>query len=437
MKKTIFALIFPIFFHHCSSTPVPSPQREIRLAFTGDIIMHDAVKLSAFQHNVTGDDRKTSINNMGFDYLFEKISSYLKTSDVVVGNMEFPVSPPFRAENMVFNCIPEIIPSMKQAGFTVMFLANNHILDNGARGIPDTIRYLTGYGMEFMGVHTDEAGARAGLVKNIHGIRVGLIGYVGYANYPIPRVQKGYFINQIYNKERVKQDIAKMRMNCDYLVLIMHSGKEYAIEPLKSDADLIKEYINDGVDLVIRHHPHIVQPAEKVVTRSGREAFIFYSLGNFISNQYFTHRAHNHGGYIVHTKDSIIPVLILKRGETRIHARFEVLPITTMNTIGKKREVQTVSLGDEIQALQDELATADERRMAAIDKELTFLSAKIDVLKKIVYRYGNLKEIVMIERKHGAQEIPGPRGKRSIDSCHERACPIIIMMCREKEKRGF
>ncbi len=398
------ALIF--FIQKCSTLPGSGPGqvkkleieglREIKISFTGDIIMHDAVKLSAEHHNVLGSDRKTSLNNLGFDYLFEKVSPYLRSSNMAVGNMEFPVSPPFKAAGMVFNCIPEIIPSMKSSGFTAMTIANNHILDGGIKGIVDTINYLNTYSMDIIGVNSSEQLTRSGLIKEIGGIKIGLVSYAGIMNYPFPRDPKGFYINNVANRAYVKKDIAAIRAKCDYLVMIVHSGNEYEIDPLGTDVIMIKENIEDGVDLVIRHHPHVLQPAEKVIAKDGRETFIFYSLGNFISNQGAS-KVNPKDGVIVHTRDSMIPTLILKQEDKKLSARFEVLPVTTINRIEAKREIQTVPIKDEINSLREKLKNSDGKMKGKIDMELKSMVTKNEHIKKIIFRYQDIKEIRILE----------------------------------------
>jgi poly-gamma-glutamate synthesis protein (capsule biosynthesis protein) len=159
----------------------------VRLSFVGDIIMHIPVKNCVQSRNVRDADGTTSLNNNGFDYLFERIRNELRESDVAVGNMEFPIAPPFTSKPRIFNCPPEVLSSMKEAGFTMMHIANNHILDQGDRGVVTTMGYIRNSGMDYLGVGETEAAARAGIVKTVKGIRIGFLGYTGLLNYHRPR----------------------------------------------------------------------------------------------------------------------------------------------------------------------------------------------------------------------------------------------------------
>ena len=77
---------------------------EVRLSFTGDIIMHIPVKMCAREHDEPGPEPGQSRNNRGFDFLFERIHPVFSDSDMVVGNMEFPIAPPFTSKPKIFNC---------------------------------------------------------------------------------------------------------------------------------------------------------------------------------------------------------------------------------------------------------------------------------------------------------------------------------------------
>ena len=167
----IFLVIFIISSYSLHATA----QRRIKISFVGDIMMHDAVKKCAV------------INNRGFDYLFSRIRKEFLKSDIVLGNLEFPISPPFLSNGIVFNCLPDILPALKKAGIKIVNLANNHILDQGATGIIDTLKYLFHNDIMHIGVSRKELTAREGLIYRKHGLRVGFIAYTGILNFPYPK----------------------------------------------------------------------------------------------------------------------------------------------------------------------------------------------------------------------------------------------------------
>jgi len=391
MQKIIFVLLiltllFPL---SCKSEHIP----QASMAFTGDIIMHNPIKYSAYKRNIIDKKTMLSLNNRGFDYFFKIIKNDLKKTDIIMGNMEFPIHQPYLSGTGIFNCYPEILPSLHKAGFTMANIANNHILDQKADGIRSTIKELQKNRFDFIGVNQTEEITRNGLIKNIDGIKIGFIGYTGVINYFRPKRGRGYFINWFYNKKRVIEDIVNIKQKCDYLVLTFHAGKEYHHLPQKKDRELLKIYIENGVDLVIGNHPHVLQPIEKIKTEDKREAFIFYSLGNFISNQsYRATKAHG-------TQDSAIVRCYLSRKKNKIIDRFELLPIRTFNKYLKKqgKTAYVFSIPRRIKELKQKLLkTKNAKKKKSIKKEILFLQEREIKIKNWMFRKNKFKKIKFI-----------------------------------------
>jgi len=366
----------------------------VRISFTGDIIMHIPVKTAAAQNNKKDTTLKTSLNNNGFDHLFEPLKSRLKKSDILMGNLEFPVAPPYTSKPRIFNCPPQVLQSLKDTGFTMVTLANNHMLDQGTRGVAATINHVEKAGLQFIGVHRNEALARRGLVVKKQGIRIGFLAYTGVSNYPIPR-SRSFHINWFYHKKKVLKDIEEIKKRCDYLILTVHTGVEYALKPQKRDTALMKAYAEAGVDLIIGHHPHIIQPVEKITCKDGRSAYIFYSLGNFISNQSSTHPLPARG-LATSTRDSILVTCLLKKDNMRIIPEFEVTPILTRNTRDRrtwKRTIQTWTIDDFKASLKKspDLTQKNYR----VKKTLKGLAKRTAALYHIINGAGSYKEITI------------------------------------------
>ncbi|MFC1669781.1 CapA family protein [Spirochaetota bacterium] len=369
---------------------------EVKISFTGDIIMHNPIKRSAYKRNKIDNVTKKSLNNRGFDYFFEKINPYLKSSHVVLGNMEFPIHPPFKSGNMIFNCYPEILPALKKAGFTMLSFANNHTLDQGRMGVISSLKYLKKYKFDYIGVDNNETSARRGLVINKKGIKIGFIAYTGVTNYPIPRRQRGYFINWFYKTKKVRADIRAIKKRCDYLIMYVHTGEEYKFYPERKDKRYMKKYINMGVDLIIGHHPHVLQPIERVKAKDGRECLIFYSLGNFISNQTY------HTMKVRRTDDTAIVSLYLSKDlkSKKLKSRFEILSVWTLNNYSRKEKLKTVQplpIDNEIMALKEKIKKnetdkknikkKETKEIKSIKRKIRFLKRKGNFIKKILLRW--------------------------------------------------
>ncbi len=369
-----------------------------RISFTGDIIMHIPVKSCALRNDSRDAATGKSINNGGFDYIFGRIRETLGASDLVVSNMEFPVSPPFESKPFVFNCRPEVLGAMKKAGITLVTIANNHITDQDHRGVLSTISYLKQYGIDYIGAGAGEAAARTGYVYAKNGIRVGLLACTGVINTAFPGPAAAIHINNFYKKEKIFEDIDNLMKRSDFRVMVIHYGDEYSTEPGPRETALIHEYMDRGVDLVIGHHPHVLQRMEVYRAPDGRDCVVFYSLGNFISNQ-SSEVMVGASREKLSTRDSVIVTAVLTKNGRGISRRMEIVPIRTVNEQGKnpgnwyRRSIQPVPIAVEIDGLGTALKSIDEKERNAAEKQLAYLRGKIAVIQRVLLQGKNYEDI--------------------------------------------
>lgn len=391
MKKCILPIIiFLLFF-----SSINLFAEKIIISAAGDIMMHIPVKTCASRHNLL-DENKKSVNNGGFDYLFEYIPPLFEDSDIVLGNLEFPIAAPYKSKDVIFNCHPVVLKAIKKAGFTMLMLSNNHILDQGPDGITETIGHVQKQNFDIMGVNTQKDITRKGIIKKIGSVRIGFLAYTGVINYPIPSKSKGFHINWFYNKEDVIADITEMRSQVDYLILSVHTGLEYITEPTKQDTALMRRYCDAGVDTIIGHHPHVLQPVDVYNAPDGRECTIFYSLGNFISNQT---RAvpFADNGLTLSTRDSAVVTIILKKYffSKKISASYHIIPIRTERTLDKKNrafDIQTMPLGTAISLLKEK-KNQNNSISGIIDRKIKTLYTAIKAIEWALLRGNHYKNI--------------------------------------------
>ncbi len=299
----------------------------VRLAFTGDIIMHGPVRSCAYRRHRDGGAAYRG--NRGFNYLFEKITPLFADSDITAGNMEFPIFPPYDSRGTVFNCAPEVLAALKDAGFTLLSIANNHIMDQGEPGFRHTVRSLEKSGIPFVGADVGGTEARRGVVIRVRGVRIGFFAATGVLNNPTQG--NDCVINDFYDEKNCKAGISRLRRAADFVVLMAHFGEEYRYFPGERDRKLLMKYCDHGADLVVGHHPHVLQKAEMYRSRDGRNCAIFYSLGNFISNQTWENLGMRMPEQMPDPRDSIVLQCLLERKEGGISARYRVIPIVTVN----------------------------------------------------------------------------------------------------------
>lgn len=339
-----------------------------RIDFLGDIIMHIPVKNCAMRHNQRDPETGKSINNGGYDYLYEKITPYLQ-GDVVLGNMEFPVKAPFKSIPWHFNAPPQALKAMRRAGITMVTLANNHTLDQGHDGISSSIRHLHEADIEVIGAAETEEVSRRGLIKNINGIHVAFLGYTGITNNPLPK-DGTPSVNWLYDREKVIEDIRRARAISDYVVVVSHAGAEYSLTPTDKDRQVYLELAESGADCIVGHHPHILQPYERYETSTGRQVDIFYSLGNFISNQSSVKKLP--GGETLSTRDTVILTVHLQKHVTEdgfisVSSRWSALPVYTYNVPDTRRGGKNI----QVRAVADELPEKNSAQNSSTGVDLS------------------------------------------------------------------
>lgn len=387
MKKSVFLILCSFFL---SISPACfSQETSVELVFTGDVLMHYAVKGCALVHS--GND-EAAYTQKGFEYLFERISPELTSADFAITNMEFPVSPPFIQNEFIFNCPPEVVPAFKASGFCAVSTANNHLLDQGMKGVTDTFGYIENAGLLYFGARRTEKEAAEGIILEKNGIKVGVTSYTGILNYPFPPANKNFYINNLSLTDKVTAEIRALKKRCDYLVVQPHAGVEYTQEPTAEQRALYRKLLEAGADIVIGHHPHTIQYVEGVKTRDGRRCAIFYSLGNFICNQNYTYPVKGRKDRL-DIRSSFMPRLRVTKGAHGVQGTVTVVPIVTLhemkNTSRREyKDIQTVSIPRELARLAEEAKTADAIRRAAIDKETAFYRWHADMVRYVLFRKG-------------------------------------------------
>jgi poly-gamma-glutamate capsule biosynthesis protein CapA/YwtB (metallophosphatase superfamily) len=260
----------------------PAPRalpRELVLAATGDIMIHSPQITSAYRENE---------NKYDFYENYFYVEPHFKKADFVVGNLETT----FAGEEFggysgypLFNSPPELAAVLKKSGFDLLSTANNHTLDRGPSGVLNTIDCIEEAGLDFVGTARCREEREKVYLLSKNGIRTAFLAYTyGTNGLPIPP-DKDYLINLI-DEGLISEDIfrAKSTYAADIIVVCIHWGLEYQRVPSDQQKELARTLIELGADIIIGNHPHVIQPAEIVETEKG-SGLVFYSLGNFISNQ--------------------------------------------------------------------------------------------------------------------------------------------------------
>lgn len=249
---------------------LPARQEPVCLVAVGDIMLSRGVAREIRKY---GD----------FNHPFTKIKDCLKSGDIVFGNLENPVTRgrEIMTPEMILRADPGVEVALKDAGFTVLSLANNHLPDFGPRGLLDTLQYLNNAGIESVGAGQTDNEAYAAKFIEVKGLMLAFLAYNDLGVVPDSYLAGVDTPGTAFlDGEKMRAAVKNAREKADFVVVSMHAGTEYASGPDRIQIQFAHQAIDAGADLVLGHHPHVVQKVEQY-----KGKYIFYSLGNFVFDQ--------------------------------------------------------------------------------------------------------------------------------------------------------
>ncbi len=287
--RLLFILIFFIFIFICGSCLINHKDKvvyksskktikkdeikesKLSLVMVGDGLLHSSVYKDAYQNGVYDFSQqlqyiKPIVKN--YDLAFYNQESILGGSEI--GLSDYPT----------FNSPQEFGDSMLDMGFNLVSLANNHTLDRGINGVTHSCEYWSKHkDILWAGSYCSSSDASEIKIKEKNDIKYTLLAYTyGTNGIKVPE-GKEYLVN-IYSDEKAKSDIEKVRDKVDLLIVSMHWGDEYKLEPTEKQKRQAEYLSKLGVDIIIGTHPHVVEPITYI-----NNTLVIYSLGNFISAQ--------------------------------------------------------------------------------------------------------------------------------------------------------
>ena len=267
-----------------SSTPEIDEPEPITFTLTaiGDVMCHNTQYWDAYQKET---------NTYDFSYVFDDIKFDIQKSDISVASLETCFAGEERGYSNypTFNSPDSLAYSLKDIGIDVLSTAGNHCLDMGFDGLSRTIDVLNKADISHLGTYKTQEERDKILFKYTKGLKVAFINYTyGTNGIPVPS-DKPYCVNLI-DKDLIKKDIESAKsQNADVIVACMHWGTEYQTSPNNEQKDLADFLFQNGVNIILGNHPHVLQPFEKrtVTLEDGstQDGFIIYALGNFICDQ--------------------------------------------------------------------------------------------------------------------------------------------------------
>ncbi len=290
-KSTLSTNRDPILFSRACESG-----RQVLIGAVGDVLLHKALAVQGMEK--------------GFDTLWSDLSRAMALPHFMYANLEGPTAgaiaasgrevpdPGLRFDDLAYTSYPQfnyhsnLIGDLQFTGVDVVSTANNHSLDRRSIGVDRTIKALNSYGMPFMGTQTSSVTA-ATPTKNLDwstttenaGFRVAWVACTFSTN-GIPD-SKHQVLHCYEQRTVVLDEIRRLRADptIDAVIVTPHWGVEYVHVPSASEVLLAKDMIEAGALIVFGGHPHVLQPVEKITASDGREGYVIYSLGNFVSGQ--------------------------------------------------------------------------------------------------------------------------------------------------------
>jgi poly-gamma-glutamate synthesis protein (capsule biosynthesis protein) len=272
----------------------------VHLIAAGDLLIHAAVKRAARQAAAYDSD----LTHAGWTARFRGIRDTIARADVAFVNLEVPIAPevgrPLHGE--VFNAPSALAPALAEVGFDVISIANNHVFDQGPAGLLETLRHTEGAGLVAVGAGPTCAAAVAPRVIETAGHRVAFLAVSDLSNIddragetapcaafsgPVCAADCGPDRDAIHfaiDLPPLLNRIREARTRADTVVVSFHWQVEYITTPLSVYRPIAQSLVDAGADVVLGHHPHVLQPVERLTAADGRPTVVAWSLGNLISD---------------------------------------------------------------------------------------------------------------------------------------------------------
>ena len=216
------------------------------------------------------------IINKGDDYIFKNIKNTMNEADLIFGNFEFSCTNAYQPKlfdsRHDFIVETSVLAALSSIKFTVLNIANNHIMDWGREGLITTKKGLEELGINCLGAGENLNEARRPVVIKKNGIKIGFLAYTKNGNSTPNRAGAPLiYFPYIYD------DITRLKKDVDHIIVSLHWGVELSDYPHPRDIELGHKIIDAGAKVILGHHPHIVQGIEEY-----NNGLIYYSLGSFI-----------------------------------------------------------------------------------------------------------------------------------------------------------
>ena len=264
-----------------SEEPSPSPTPEYKILMVGDVLLHTPVEESCRQED----------GSFNYDSLFAHTKNEIQAADLALVNQEVIIG----GEELgisgypCFNADFRLCDSLVETGFDVICHATNHALDKGRAGLINCAEYWREQYPQItvLGIHdtadTSTAYGADPVILELPEMRIAVLNYT-YGTNGISFPEDMPYAVDLLEEKQVVADLQRAEELADFTIVCPHWGTEYRLTPDASQEKWTKIFVENGADLVLGTHPHVIEPIEWVADEeSGQEMLVYYSLGNFVN----------------------------------------------------------------------------------------------------------------------------------------------------------
>lgn len=299
----------------------------IKMSTVGDILCGEAMLEDAYNEEIKMYD---------FSNMFKKVSGYINKADIVMGTMETNFA---KGEYSSENTPAEFAKAVKNSGVNLVTICHNHSLDLGVKGLKETKTTLKDLGFDVFGDKLDEENKNAVLIKNVKDTNIAFLTYTYGVNKNSSKENLKYI--NIYSEKQVKEDIQYAKQNnAQYICVLIHWGDAISETVTKGQKQIADFLVENGVDMILGAHPSVVQPMEVRKNSEGKNVFIAYSIGTYISTLSDDNakielvlnvelRKSGKDGKVYLNKVDYTPIYVLDNG-TKAENRFELIDMKSV-----------------------------------------------------------------------------------------------------------
>ena len=262
-----------------TETTIPEPESaSVNIVCAGDNLIHSPLYNQA--------KRRTDDRSYDFMPAYENVAEYIREADLAILNQETIISDDYEPSNFPYFCSPtDLAHDMIELGFDAISISNNHCLDKGEEGLVSTLDFWSNIypDIPVYGAYKNKADMNNIRILEINGITFAFLGYMEHTNGLYLPEGAECELTYMHETELIEKQVKRAAEIVDCVIVSVHFGVEVSNTVTQQQYDFSQLLADWGADIIIGTQPHTIQTMEYLACEDGRQSFVFYCLGNFIS----------------------------------------------------------------------------------------------------------------------------------------------------------